>query len=130
MYMDIFTRSTMKLMDAMQNAMVAILKHAKDDGESDENYYRRRGKIVAQTSRMMGRSSILHREFSKSWHEHCLRIMSDCGWIRPLFTKSAEWWRARRLDSGSTSSWAGRTRTHVGRSGVSKKWVECIDALE
>ena len=124
--------SLTRFLDSTQTSMIATMQHLpRYPGESDNDFYRRRGRQAGVIAQQQGRWSSSHKIAAIAWYHHCQRHLSACGWIGPLLKKDAWWWQHRRRDVGSTSSLAGRTSTRShAKGGISKRYVEAMHSAE
>ena len=108
---------------AQRKFILSGLKIPPTPFEDADAFVRRRGRIAKAHALSAGLWSRRHCQRVKDWHSHLHRDRNMHS-IASRFLRHHDfhWFLARRLEAGSASLFAGRTRTRNAPGGVATRW--------
>ena len=122
--------------DSLQAKMTAtLLKLPFGDGESPEDYVRRRGRLAARLSQKHGLWSLRWFKRATKWDEHLARPRNARYWAAKLKCyHDRDWFIFRRISfapsvalrESPACSTAGRSDTRTGRFKVHARWHDGV----
>ena len=123
------SRQLEKEVDAVHRKMIAlILRTPKHPEEDVPSFVRRRGRLASVVADAHGKWSRQHHARVIAWAQHLERSRNQLSWAAALLHwRGRAWLARRRVDQGSVSAEAGRTRTRSAPGFVAVRWHDGLE---